>query len=77
MGGAVAALHMLLRASTLVDVGMVVGVDKEDEGTGGGGAPRYIEEDEGAGMANGISRGKDGGNGVPRCHATRRRMLSS
>ena len=39
MGGTVAALHVLLRASALADVGMVVRVDKEDEGTGGCGAP--------------------------------------
>ena len=38
-GGAVVALHMLLRASALIDAGMVVGVEKEDEGVGGGGAP--------------------------------------
>ena len=39
MGGVVVALHALLRASALADAGMVVGVDKEDEGIGGGGAP--------------------------------------
>ena len=39
MGSAVAALHALLRALALADAGMVVRVDKEDEGAGGCGAP--------------------------------------
>ena len=38
MGGVVAALHTLLRASALADAGVVVGLDKEDEGVGSGGA---------------------------------------
>jgi len=39
MGSAVAALHALLRALALADAGMVVRVDKEDEGAGSVGAP--------------------------------------
>ena len=39
IGAMVVALHVLLRASMLVDAGMVVVVDKEDKGVGGGSAP--------------------------------------
>ena len=38
VGGTVAALHTLLRASALADAGMVVMVDKEDKCAGGCGA---------------------------------------
>ena len=80
MGGIVAALHALLRASALADAGMAVRVDKEDEGAGGGSALATLRKmrawvvvvlQQRRGRRGCIGHGRDGGGNIPRCQRWR------